>query len=447
MLPGFVYPTPLRHSVGARWVQHGRRRCDGGGARLNPPRRSRHLHRLRSADDSAPGRRPRHTPQDATLPQNDAFFSPGFDTEEVVVRRPSTPTPEQLVKPGEAEWSRQADDAHTVGFESEDLVLREPMDPTPLRTEEERRRNQPVVTLAERRRLMREWRRQREQEAARLRLQEAVREETKAQLQGAKDARVESVPLARDTLRGRETGEDYWIDLQDLVPQDGVYRGHRRPRVAALWNRVLGRTAGDEDDDGDDGGEEPGRDERAGRTVALGVDDEGAEEVAIQHLLEEMQRPAHTTVQFQELIEEMSLREGESVEDALQRSRLMQQQGELVPRAYLQRLGIDASTDDGPLTHVETSVQRRSEGNVLMLRQYVPRVAARLFELRERRRRRREREQRGRISTEMQQKVRAEIVQPYRQNWIAYIMALVGVLALLTYYFGQSSPIIELPDL
>eukprot|EP00166_Cyanidium_caldarium_P006113 ctg_809.g389 len=295
MLPGFVYPTPLRHSVGARWVQHGRRRCDGGGARLNPPRRSRHLHRLRSADDSAPGRRPRHTPQDATLPQNDAFFSPGFDTEEVVVRRPSTPTPEQLVKPGEAEWSRQADDAHTVGFESEDLVLREPMDPTPLRTEEERRRNQPVVTLAERRRLMREWRRQREQEAARLRLQEAVREETKAQLQGAKGARVESVPLARDTLRGRETGEDYWIDLQDLVPQDGVYRGHRRPRVAALWNRVLGRTAGDEDDDGDDGGEEPGRDERAGRTVALGVDDEGAEEVAIQHLLEEMQRPAHTT--------------------------------------------------------------------------------------------------------------------------------------------------------
>ena len=366
-----------------------------------------------------------------------------------MLRRPSTPTPEQLVRPGEAEWSRQADDAHTAGFENEDLVLRKPMDPTPLRTEEERRRNQPVVTLAERRRLMREWRRQREQEAARLRLQEAVREETKAQLQGAKDARVESVPLARDNLRGREAGEDYWIDLQDLVRQDGVYRGRRQPRVAALWNRVLGRPANNDDDDDDDGsnGEEPGGDRRAGRTLALGVDDEDAEEVAIQHLSEEMQRPAHTTVQFQELIEEVSLREGESVEDALQRSRLMQQQGELVPRAYLQRLGIDASTDDGPLTRVETSVQRRSEGNVLVLRQYVPRVAARLFELRERRRRRRERKQRGRISTEMQQKVRAEIVQPYKQNWIAYIMALVGVLALLTYYFGQSSPIIELPDL
>jgi len=51
------------------------------------------------------------------------------------------------------------------------------------------------------------------------------------------------------------------------------------------------------------------------------------------------------------------------------------------------------------------------------------------------------------VDRAMQAKLRQEVVNPYKQNWILYAIGAVLVLALLSQIFPQNQPIIRIPDL
>jgi hypothetical protein len=248
---------------------------------------------------------------------------------------------------------------------------------------------------------------------------------------------LESVPLVRETLSGREQGEDYWLDLNELARQPGEIRLHERPRLSLLSKFLSG-------------GRQTNPSDGKLNEEASAIE----EEIEWRRLLQELKRTDRVSMQFQELMEEVPMIPGESVEEALSRSRLGRDQAVLRSSATT-----DPVDDIDPamlfqlkelepvFSRIDTSVQRRENGSVLVIRRYVPRISARILELRDRRLRRKLRLERGRLSSKMQDRVRAELVLPYSQNWIALMVGVIGLLAVLTWLFGQSGPVIELPDL
>jgi hypothetical protein len=323
----------------------------------------------------------------------------------------------------------------SISSDQEDGLVR-PEDPSFLRTELERRRNQPVRTIAERRRMLREMRRRQAAAEEQRTLREKL--ETERALPTNIDIeQLESVPLVRETLSGREQGEDYWLDLNELARQPGEIRLHERPRLSLLSKFLSG-------------GRQTNPSDGKLNEEASAIE----EEIEWRRLLQELKRTDRVSMQFQELMEEVPMIPGESVEEALSRSRLGRDQAVLRSSATT-----DPVDDIDPamlfqlkelepvFSRIDTSVQRRENGSVLVIRRYVPRISARILELRDRRLRRKLRLERGRLSSKMQDRVRAELVLPYSQNWIALMVGVIGLLAVLTWLFGQSGPVIELPDL
>lgn len=323
----------------------------------------------------------------------------------------------------------------STSSELDDGLVR-PDDPSFLRTELERRRNQPVRTIAERRRLWRETQRRR----ATTEEQRALREAFETEQGLPPDINVEqleSVPLVRESLSGRERGEDYWLDLSELTRQPGEIRMHERPRLALLSEILAGRWR------------TLGQKNNANNQMSV-----MEEELEWRRLLQELKRSDRVSMQFQELTEEVPMLPGESVEEALSRSRLASDQAVVrSPTAANDSDELDLAMLfqlkelEPVFSRITTSVERRGSSSVLVIRRYVPRISARVLELRDRRLRRKLRQEQGRLSARMQNRVRAELVLPYSQNWIALMVVLIGILALLTWRFGQSGPVIELPDL
>ncbi|KAK4530986.1 hypothetical protein CCYA_CCYA06G1843 [Cyanidiococcus yangmingshanensis] len=320
--------------------------------------------------------------------------------------------------------------------EDVDDGLVRPADPSFMRTELERRRNQPVRTIAERRRLLREMRRRQVAAQEQRTLRETL--ETERSLPPDIDVeQLESVPLVRESLSGRERGEDYWLDLNELARRPGQIRKHERPRLSLLSKFLSG-------------GLKIRAPDRKTNDQMTALE----EEIEWRRLLQELKRSDRVSMQFQELTEEVPMLPGESVEEALGRSRLGSDQAVVrSPPASNDADDIDPAMLfqlkelEPAFSRLETSVQRRDNGSVLVIRRYVPRISARILELRDRRLRRKLRQERGQLSSKMRDQVRAELVLPYSQNWIALMVGAIGALVLLTWLFGQSGPIIELPDL
>lgn len=300
--------------------------------------------------------------------------------------------------------------------------LPRPVDPNMLRTESEKRRNRPVRSLAERRRLLRERRRRQQDEEQRRSIQDAY-----SGAQDVKDwteeeeAEAELVPIVQASADKREAGQDYWIDLRDVTRKGSGPPVRPPPRISRLMGHFLNAN-GQTNDTSDD--------------VRL-------EDEEYERLIAEIKRRNHAAMRFKEVVEEVVMRPGESVEDAFGRSQIAR--GKELPTEAKEE------TNNEPLfglePRVESAVQPRGDKRILIIRQYVPQTLARILELRERRARRKVRTDSKRISKNMQDLVRAEISLPYKQNWIAYVFALVTALAILTWLFGQSTPIIEIPDL